>query len=177
MKEKILIMTYSAITVSILFVGGFFIYSLSATLAVPGGRFILMAPFLGFVLYFPLTKFRTYGLISKITGVFALILSYVNLFMGLAIFSSGLLTDITSFVMFRKLNKEYKIILTTSLYPLFATLTSFYVTTYITHTNFFKFNALSIYLFMLLVIFIVLLGLFGSYCGYKLKNRIFYNHK
>ncbi|TCT15443.1 energy-coupling factor transport system substrate-specific component [Natranaerovirga pectinivora] len=172
MNQKIIALTYSAITVSILFVGGFVLYSLSSALAIPGNRFVLLAPFLSFVFYFPLAKIRKFGLLTKINVVFALVLSYISIFMGLAIISSGLLTDLTGFVLFKKLNKEYTIVITSSIYPVYATLTSFYVTTYLTAgSNMFGYISYKVLIILLFIIYF--LGLLGSLAAYKLKSRVF----
>jgi energy-coupling factor transport system substrate-specific component len=174
MNTKIISITYSALTVAILYVGGYVLYTLSGALALPGNRFILLAPFLSFVFYFPIVKLKQNWLFTKINVVLALVLAYISIFMSLAICATGLLTDLTALLIFRPLDKNYKIVLTCSFYPVYAVLTSFYVTTYLTTST--MFANISIEFLLILISIVYILGLFGSYMAFKLKDRILHKH-
>lgn len=85
------IMTNIALGIGVLMGGGFAIYQVSYFFPVPGLKFVFMAPFLGMMLYVILMRIRIRRGMLLVGGVFAGVMSFINLFMGVAILSSTLI--------------------------------------------------------------------------------------
>ncbi len=82
-----------AIAVATIIVGGYGILILSSPLAIPGMKYIMMAPYLSMVLMILMNKIESKYVIVKVNTVFAMIMMMINLYMGLAIFLSGMLAQ------------------------------------------------------------------------------------
>ncbi len=82
-----------AIAVATIIVGGYVILILSSPLAIPGLKYIMMAPYLSMVLTILINRVKSKFVIIKANAVFALLMSFINLYMGLAILLSGLLAQ------------------------------------------------------------------------------------
>lgn len=84
-----------AMSVAMIIGGGIGIYMISAVLPIPGGKYIMMAPFVSTVLYVIQMKLKGDFTILKIGSVFALTMTLVNVFMGIAILVTTLLTHLS----------------------------------------------------------------------------------
>lgn len=84
-----------AIGIAALIGGGMGIYAISGAFPIPGAKFMLMAPYLSIVLYVIQVKVQTKFVVLKLGLVFALIMTFINLFMGLAIIMTTLLTQLS----------------------------------------------------------------------------------
>lgn len=93
MKDNTTTMTQIAMSVAVLIAGGSVIFFLSTFVTLPGSKYVLMAPFLGMVMTICIETIHTSWLVLKINTVFGGIMSFVNLYMGLAIWITGLLTE------------------------------------------------------------------------------------
>ncbi len=87
--------TTIAMGVATLIGGGMGIYFLSAFFAVPGSKYLLMAPYLSIIFYVMQFKLKSKYTLLKIGTVFALIMTVINIFMGIAILLTTLLTCLT----------------------------------------------------------------------------------
>jgi hypothetical protein len=86
---------YIAIGVATLIGGGFFILQLSLIFPIPGVKYIMMAPFMSMVIYILLMKIATKHALIKIGTVFGLIMTIFNVFMGIAILVTAILTQLS----------------------------------------------------------------------------------
>lgn len=77
--------TYIGLGLAGMIVGGFAIYQVSAVLPIPGVKYILMAPVLSMVLYLLVNLLNTKNVILKTGLVFTVIMSIINVYMGLSI--------------------------------------------------------------------------------------------
>lgn len=84
-----------AIGIAALIGGGMGIYAMSAAFPIPGAKFMLMAPYLSIVLYIIQSRVRSNFVVLKLATVFALIMSFINIFMGLAIVLTGIFTQLS----------------------------------------------------------------------------------
>lgn len=87
--------TTIAMGVATLIGGGMGIYFISAFFAVPGSKYLLMAPYLSTIFYVMQFKLKSKYTLLKIGTVFALIMTVINIFMGMAILLTTLLTYLT----------------------------------------------------------------------------------
>ena len=87
--------TTIAMGVATLIGGGMGIYFLSAFFALPGSKYLLMAPYLSTIFYVMQYKLTSKYTLLKIGTVFALIMTVINIFMGIAILLTTLLTYLT----------------------------------------------------------------------------------
>lgn len=94
-KSKIFEMALIAIGVAMIIGGGIAIYMVSAVFPIPGSKYIMMAPVLTTVIYIMQIKLGGTYTIAKFGGVFALTMSIINLFMGLAILTTTLFTQLS----------------------------------------------------------------------------------
>jgi len=163
-------LTYDALTLALLIVGGFILYYISSVVPVPGAKFLLMAPYLTIVLYYPVKRSPTPGTISLINLGFAALLSLISLFMGMAIVLSGVLTDLTVIVLFRKYDTEWKRRIGISFYPAYAMLTSLFITDFITGKRLYGNFGLWPVIIMTLATFA--LGYIGAVTGHFIDKRI-----
>lgn len=170
MKFKTSDITYMSFSIILLITGGFFLYYMSLVFPVPGSKFIIMSAYLSLVLFFPIKKIQKIGVMSLISIIFGLILSIFTLFMGISIILTGILADITTLIFLRNYNTNKKIILSASFYPLYAYITSIYITNFVTGNLLYNIVELPIFILVGLIIFI--LGIIGSFIGYKINIRI-----
>jgi len=84
-----------AMSVAMIIGGGIGIYMVSAVFPIPGGKYIMMAPFVSTILYIIQLKLKGNFTILKLGAVFALTMTFVNVFMGIAIIVTTLLTHLS----------------------------------------------------------------------------------
>lgn len=84
-----------AVSVAMLIGGGIGIYMVSAVFPIPGAKYVMMAPVIASILYVLQMKLKGNHTLLKFGGVFALVMTLVNLFMGIAILITTLLTHVS----------------------------------------------------------------------------------
>jgi hypothetical protein len=84
-----------AVSVAMLIGGGLVIYMVSAVFPIPGAKYVMMAPVIASILYVLQMKLKGQFTILKFGGVFALVMTLINLFMGIAIIITALLTHLS----------------------------------------------------------------------------------
>lgn len=87
--------TYISVGVAIMIAGGFAILHLSYIFPIPGVKYILMSPYLSFVIYLLLSKIKREFTLIKFGVVFGFIMVLINLYMGAAIIITALLSQIS----------------------------------------------------------------------------------
>ncbi|WP_053955872.1 hypothetical protein [Inediibacterium massiliense] len=173
MKFSVKEITLIGITAAMMVAIGYVLYVAGSFLPIPGSKFIMFSPFLGFILTMPIYKIKKIGVLSAISFVFGMIMSGISIFMGLAILASGIFSDLLSKILFKNYNSTNKIMLSVGLYPMCSLINSFLVGVYITGNKAF---ALDGGYEMLLIISLIIygLGVFGSYVALKLlPSRVF----
>lgn len=156
------------LTVALIVVVGFLFYYLSYIFPVPGSKMVSMAPFLAFMYTLPVYKINKQGIFFILSLLFAIIMSFISIIMGIAILSAGLLTELTSYP-FYNLTKERKTIITTAFFPAFSFLSFLISTQYLIGINVISNNSLSIIIILLIITYI--LGIIGSYLSVSIINR------
>lgn len=164
-------LTYDALTLTLLIVGGVVLYYLSKVLPLPGAKFLLMAPYLTIVLYYPVKRSPKPGTITVINLGFAALLSLVSLFMGIAIVLSGILTDLTVILLFKSYDTEFKRRIGISFYPAYAMLTSLFITDFITGKHLYGNFGLWPVIIMTVATFV--LGYGGAILGSVIERRVY----
>lgn len=127
-KEITLIGVVSALTVVI----GSVFYFIGHLFPVPGYKFVVFAPFLGFMMYIPVRKVRKMGVMSAVSLVFGLIMSMVSMIMSVAIIVAGVSAEILAWLLFRRYDSVKKTVLAVGLYPVTAVLSASYASFYFT---------------------------------------------
>lgn len=156
------------LTVALIVVIGFLFYYLSYIFPVPGSKMISMAPFLSFMFTLPVYKINKLGIFFIISLLFAIIMSFISIIMGLAILSAGLLTELSSFP-FYFLSKKRKTIVTTAFFPAFSFLSFLVTSQYLIGINVISDNSFLILTILLIITYI--LGILGSYLSVNIINR------
>jgi len=88
-------LTYISLGVAILIAGGFAILQLSMIFPIPGTKYILMAPYISMVFMVIQTKLGKQLILLKIGLTFGAIMSIFNLYMGITILLTSVLTQVT----------------------------------------------------------------------------------
>lgn len=91
---KTQIITRIAMTVAVLIAGGYAIFILSSLFPLPGVKYLLMTPYLSLIITVVLKTIHTRYVVLKINTVFALIMSIINIYMGLAILLTGICAQV-----------------------------------------------------------------------------------
>lgn len=89
--------TYISIGVATLIAGGFTIFQLSLAFPIPGVKYILMSPYLSMVIYILLSKIKSKFALFKIGCTLGLIMMMINLYMGITIILTALLSQLSIF--------------------------------------------------------------------------------
>jgi hypothetical protein len=85
--------TYIALGVASLIAGGFAILQVSMVFPIPGVKYILMSPYLSMVIFILLTKAKGKYALLKFATTFGMIMMVMNIFMGLAIGITAVLSQ------------------------------------------------------------------------------------
>lgn len=170
MKMNTSDITFMAFAVILLITGGYILYTISLIFPIPGSKFIIMSIYLSLILYFLLKKIKRIGIASLISVIFGLILSLFNIFMGLAIISTGLLTDLTTYILFKSYKTELSLLISAALYSFFSYITSIYTTNFISGNLLYKIVDIKIFIIIGGIIFI--LGFIGAKIGQHFYQRI-----
>lgn len=158
--------TTLAIFAALMVVGGYFFYSISNIIPIPGSKFIVMGPYLTFVMIMPLIRYPKFGTLSLINMVFGGLMLIISPWMTLAIFVSGVLADI---IMLIPIKQKVKQIVAMGIYNGVSLLTSFYVTNYITGNALYQILNINILIIALIIAFIS--GALGGYAGIYVDKK------
>ncbi|MPW25656.1 hypothetical protein GC105_07620 [Alkalibaculum sp. M08DMB] len=168
-KDIVVIGLMAALTVVI----GYVFYIVGSMFPIPGYKFIIFAPFLGFMIFIPTRKIQKIGVISAMSTVFAALMSPVSVFMGIAIFMTGITTDLFTLIILHNYRHTWKITASAGIYPMFAVLWAFLVSYYFTGNAMYKLIGGWISITLLCIV-IYILGLLGAYLANKVVyKRIF----
>jgi hypothetical protein len=162
--------TFMSLTVVLLIAGGYLLYYMSLFFPVPGSKFIVMGAYLSLVVYFPMKKVNKLGTIALVSIIFGSILSIFTFFMGIAIILTGLLTDLTTFIIGRGYKNETVILVSAAAYAFYSFMTSIYVTNVVSGNM--LYDVVSIKAFLIVGFIIFILGLFGAKVGQMIYRRI-----
>lgn len=97
--------TYIALGIAALICGGIAIYQVSSFVAIPGVKYILLAPYLSMIMFVLISKIRVKHSVFVIGLPFGLIMLLMNFFMMLAIIMTSILTELSLLVV-RKPNSR-----------------------------------------------------------------------
>ena len=155
-REITIISIISVITVVI----GYILYIIGSFIPLPGHKLIILAPFLGFMIYIPVYITKKNGVIIGLSIIFAFLMFPINFLMSLAIFLAGISTEFISIIFFRNYNVKWKRIGSAGFYPVASLFWAFIVSNYFTGNLLYQVIAgwQGIFLF----IFVYILGIIGS---------------
>jgi len=157
--------TTFAIFAALMVVGGFVLYSVSKLMPIPGSKFIVMGPYLTFVMIMPLIRYPRFGTLSLINIVFGCLMFILNPWMTLSIIVAGVLADCA---MLLPIRIKAKMLLAMGIYNGASLLTSFYVTNYITGNALYK--ILNFKVLLVALIITIIAGALGGYAGIKVDK-------
>lgn len=98
MKLKTKDMTSIAIGVAVLIAGGYLIYAISQMMPLPGFKYMMMAPYMSMVMYVLQERIKSDYAFVFIGLIFAAVMTIINVFMGLAILSTTILSHLSALV-------------------------------------------------------------------------------
>ena len=87
--------TYIALGIAALICGGIAIYQVSSFVAIPGVKYILLAPYLSMIMYVLISKIKVKHAVFVIGVPFGLIMVLMNVFMMVAIIMTSFLTEVS----------------------------------------------------------------------------------
>ncbi len=164
-KEITLIAIVAALTVVI----GYVFYFVGSFFPVPGHKFVIFAPFLGFMVFIPVRKVGKMGVMTAASTVFAVLMAPVTIFMAMAIFLTGVSAELTAWILVRNYHKLWKMIVSVAFYPTYAVLWTFFVAYYFTGNALYRLTGGWVFL-VVLCLLIYGLGALGAY----LANKVIY---
>ena len=168
-KFRIKDISFMAISIALMYVFGKILYILSRFLPIPGSRVLFTAPLFTFVMTTAVLRSKKIGTISIIMGLLALILTRFTIFGGLSILLSGLLTDLTTFILIKKYTSYRSVYLTIGLHGFYSMWTSFFVVSIFIENSSFVTGAW--YWVLIISIFLYLICSYISKMTIKLLDR------
>lgn len=169
MKYTVKDITLIALTGALTVVIGYVFYIAGSFLPIPGHKFVIFAPFLSFMMFIPVRKIKRIGVVTAVSVVFAALMAPITFFMALAIFLTGLSTEITTIFLFRNYSMTWKMIVSVAFYPTYAVLWAFFTARYFTSNAIYSLVGGWIFVVSLCLL-IFSLGLLGGY----LSNRVIF---
>lgn len=103
-------MVHLALTVAALIAGGYSLYLIGVTFPIPGAKYLILTPYLSFMITFVLKYFHNPKSFFYVNTSFGLIMSIMNIYMGLAIFTVGIITQLAMWLVPRQLKMYTTII-------------------------------------------------------------------
>lgn len=126
-----------AITAALTVVIGLVFYMMGSVLPIPGNKFLIFAPFLGFMMYVPVDRIGRVGTVSMVSAIFAFIMGFINIFMALAILLAGISNDLLTLVFFRNYSTEFRKVASVGMYSSLSFLWAFVMSYYFTGNKLF----------------------------------------
>ncbi len=170
MKYAVKDITIIALTSALTVVIGYAFYLAGSLFPLPGYKFVIFAPFLSFMLYIPVAKVCKLGTISAVSFIFAILMLPVTIFMSLAIFMSGICSDLLTLLFIRKYQTSLRIVISVAFYPLFSLLWAFFVANYFTGNAMYIITG-GLFPVIVLCIIVYILGLLGGNLSRKFVYR------
>jgi len=152
--------------VVIMIIGGYLAYLLSTAIPLPGSKFLVMGPFLTFILMIPLERFPKFGTISVINFVFGMILFMLTPWMTLAILVSGTVSDLFMLI---PSTHWFKRVFSLGIYNLLSFYTSLFVTNIITGNL--LYNVVGPVAMTIVGLICFFMGMLGAYLGRKINIK------
>ena len=87
-------MVQLALTVAALIAGGYVLYFIGVIFPIPGFKYLILTPYLSFIITFVILYFKNPRSFFYFNTTFGMIMSLMNIYMGLAILSVGIITQI-----------------------------------------------------------------------------------
>ncbi|MGX8795748.1 hypothetical protein ACR6HW_06610 [Fusibacter sp. JL298sf-3] len=156
-----------AMIVAAIVAGGYVIYLIMGQVPLPGVKYTAMAPYLALMVAFIKQHFKRRYIVLTVNTVFALIMGLVNLYMGLAIVSVGLLTTLVEVV---SDGSRWRVQIAGAAYGAFCVGVSLAVSKYLIGSALFE--KLTPQYMGALVAIAAALGVVGAYAGIWLDRRI-----
>lgn len=170
-QSRVQTLTQLAMTVAALIAGGYVIFIVSSFFPLPGIKYLLMSPYLSLVIAIVMRNIHTKVAILKINTVFALIMSMINIYMGLAIFLTGFCTQIVATLL---VSFKYVVQLSAASYSAFTVGSALLVSRVVIGGPIFKLISWQWIVLATLISFILGLlgGILGNQMAFKVKKAL-----
>jgi energy-coupling factor transport system substrate-specific component len=162
--------TFISLLAAVLVAGGYILYLLSRAIPLPGGKFVLMAPYLSLIMAIGLKRLKSSWTMALISLVFGGILIVFTPFMGLAILSAGILSHLSSRLLPGTSDSPFKIWFSAAFYPLWGFWLSLIVSNYFTGNLLFRTIGVGLFFAMSTLIYGLALG--GAVVGLEISKRV-----
>ncbi|MCD4714244.1 MAG: hypothetical protein K8R73_13245 [Clostridiales bacterium] len=166
------VLTQIAIAVAAIIVGGYAIYIVSSQIPLPGVKYTAMSPYLSLIMAVMLISFEIKNIILIVNAVFAMLMTIINPYMGVAILSTGILTQMVDYFIPNRF--KYRVYCVAASYSAFVAGTALTVSKLFIDSVVFE-MVTAPYLIGLMVIAFVL-GLFGAHFGIIVGKRVKKHH-
>jgi energy-coupling factor transport system substrate-specific component len=164
-KDITLIGVVAALTVVV----GYVFYIAGSFFPVPGLKFVVFAPFLGFMMFIPVRKVQKIGVMSAVNLVFGALMAPVSIVMSIAIVSAGVSAELIAFIIFRNYGTLRKMLLAVGIYPVMAVLCASAAAYYFTGNAIYRLTGGWVFILILSAV-IYMLGVAGAW----MSNKVVY---
>lgn len=152
-------LTYLGMSIASLIGGGLAIYLVASFLPIPGVKYIMLSPLLSLVIYIVLSHIKGKIIMLKFGFAFGAIMSMMNLYMGLAILTTTIMTQLS--ILFYR-GYKYKAMLAGILFAFYTGVSSLLISKYMIGGIFSEIALLAI---ILVGLACSIFGFIGSFIG------------
>jgi len=161
-------LVYLSLTVAAMVAGGWFIYLLAVTLPLPGFKYLTMTPYLSFITTFVILYFKDKNSFFYVNTCFSLIMSLINIYMGITIFTVGVITQVAIYTLPRTLKvRPYLVALVYSESVIF---TSIYASAVVLKLP--LYDGLKVYHLLLVASLAAITSFFGGFMAQVVVKRL-----
>jgi len=162
--------TFLGALVAVLVAGGYVLYVLSKAMPIPGGKFLVMGPYLSLIMLIALLRLKSVWSMTFVSLPFAVVISAFTPVMGAAIISAGILSDITGRLLFGTKLSDLRLCLRAALYPMWAIVLSLSISDYLTGNL--LYGKAGLQPLILGAILAYALGIVGAFAGLSVTRRM-----
>ncbi len=162
--------TFIGLLVAVLVSGGYVLYMIGRALPIPGGKLLVMAPYLALIMFIAGARLRSPWTMTIVSVIFGAVISIFTPFMGAAILASGLLSDLSGRLIPGSACSVRRAIVVAAFYPAWAFVIALLVSNYLTGNV--LFGSAGAGLLILGTVLAHLLGLGGAIVGVRVQARL-----
>ena len=162
--------TFIGLLAALAIMGGLALYSVGRWFPIPGSKFVVMAPYLGLIMFMALLRLESPWAMTQVSTGLAVLVGAISPLMSVAVFTSGLCSDLTGRLLPVHGRSKMHLCIRAALFPMYSVVMALVVTNYLTRDA--LFGVIGPIPLVLGALLNYLLGLGGGLIGIKISDRI-----